>query len=252
MAAAASSSKLMNRANGVLGFFIGIFGSLAILGVFFKIAKLPHYELFMTIGFFGEAAAFVVMGLFALIAGFTAKAHAEAGEAGHGHGVGPMVGDLRIDLDGLGEEFRQELLRAASGFREEMSAMLRARFGSGLEAVADGATQDVQFFGVELRELGEEMQRARSSVHALRGQLDRVATDRLAEDANALGGQMHQLCEEVSGAAGAAERMRADLEVMAGRFSAFNHVGDVRTRANGQTAWIAGNGDRHEHSEVTR
>ena len=56
------SEAILARITKVLGFFIGIFGALAILGVFFKILKYPNWELFMQLGFIGEAAAFVIMG----------------------------------------------------------------------------------------------------------------------------------------------------------------------------------------------
>ena len=63
----------LSRLSGILGFFIGIFGAMAILGVFFKILKLPYFVIFMVIGFVGEAAAFVIMGVFSLIGSFSAK-----------------------------------------------------------------------------------------------------------------------------------------------------------------------------------
>ena len=53
----AHHSTRISRLSGVLGFFIGIFGAMAILGVFFKILKLPYFEIFMVIGFVGEAVA---------------------------------------------------------------------------------------------------------------------------------------------------------------------------------------------------
>src|SRR6056297_133147 len=60
--ATAKQEAVLERIKKVLGFFIGIFGALAILGVFFKILKYPNWELFMQLGFIGEAAAFVIMG----------------------------------------------------------------------------------------------------------------------------------------------------------------------------------------------
>src|SRR5690554_4820588 len=75
---------MMNRLNGILGMFIGIFGALAILGVFFKIANYPGWEVMMAIGFIGEAGAFIVMGIFAMIAGFRGgmdQAQASSGRA---------------------------------------------------------------------------------------------------------------------------------------------------------------------------
>jgi hypothetical protein len=238
--AAASSSKLLNRANGVLGFFVGIFGALAILGVFFKIAKLPNYELFMTIGFFGEAATFVLMGFFALIGGFTAKAVASAEEADYAPAIPPPP---QVDLEALGEAFREEL-------RER----LHARFAADFDTAAEAMTRDVTALGAEMRGLGQEMQRARASVHTLRDQIDNAATARLAEDAATLAGEMHFLCGEVSAAGASAQRMRSDLEMMAERFHGFNHAGGGQGRGNGhapQAAWVAG-GDRNEHSEVAR
>ncbi|HLT46084.1 MAG TPA: hypothetical protein VK002_02545 [Rubricoccaceae bacterium] len=249
--AAASSSKLLNRANGVLGFFVGIFGALAILGVFFKIAKLPNYELFMTIGFFGEAATFVLMGFFALIGGFTAKAVASAEEADYAPAIPPPP---QVDLEALGEAFREELRQATAAFREELRERLHARFAADFDTAAEAMTRDVTALGAEMRGLGQEMQRARASVHTLRDQIDNAATARLAEDAATLAGEMHFLCGEVSAAGASAQRMRSDLEMMAERFHGFNHAGGGQGRGNGhapQAAWVAG-GDRNEHSEVAR
>ncbi|MDX1531862.1 MAG: hypothetical protein R3362_10085 [Rhodothermales bacterium] len=223
----ASTSKVMRRLNGVLGLFIGIFGALAILGVFFKIAKYPNYELFMAVGFLGEAGAFIIMGFFALVNAFTGKDEekAEVGAAVHM----PEV-DLSAAVQEAADEFRSELRETSAEFREGMREMLRARFAADLDAVVESVTQDIDGFGAEMRELGQEMQHARSAVHAMRGELDRVATGRLAEDAEELCTGMRQLSEGMSEAGASVERMRTDLSLMADRFYLFNHAGSARAR----------------------
>ncbi|MEM9667090.1 MAG: hypothetical protein AAF970_19340, partial [Bacteroidota bacterium] len=78
---AETQSKGAARLNGLIGLLVGIFGALAILGVTAKILKWDSllgfdYNTVIMVGFMGEAAAFVAMGLLA----FFHEAH-------HDHGV---------------------------------------------------------------------------------------------------------------------------------------------------------------------
>ena len=235
----AVTSRLMSRLNGILGLFIGIFGALAILGVFFKIAKYPgvDYELFMAIGFMGEAAAFIVMGLFALISGFTSKPGESASKQ-------PTGLNGSVLTEEVAEEFRAALMATAADFREKLNASSSAfgesmqsasgefrtsvrdaldeRLGRDLGTMMDTVGEDVRHFGGEMRGLGDEMKQARTSVHAMRTELDRVATGSLPEDAERLGKGMRQLGEGMEEAGSTVDQMRNDLNEMASRFSAFN------------------------------
>ncbi len=235
---AAPQSKTMARINGILGLFIGLFGALAILGVFFKIAKYPNYEIFMAVGFFGEAAAFVIMGVVALVAGFTAK-----GEAPASSSMVPVAGaDLDAALRETADEFRDTLRSAsesyrasmdsvAGEFRASMQATLESRLGGDLEAIARSVEEDVRLFGSGMRGLGAEMERARGAVRALSAEMESVATGTLADDAELLGRGMRQLSEGMAEAGSTVDRMRADINEMAARFQAFN--GSSRPTGNG-------------------
>src|SRR5690606_37708193 len=235
---AASQSKTMARVNGILGLFIGLFGALAILGVFFKIAKYPNYEVFMAVGFSGEAAAFVVMGVVSLVAGFSAK-----GEAPAASSLVPAAGpDLDAALRETADEFRDTLRSAsesyrasmdsvAGEFRASMQAALEDRLGGDLEALARSVEEDVRQFGSGMRGLGSEMERARGAVQALSAEMEAVATGTLADDVELLGRGMRQLSEGMAEAGATVDRMRADLNEMAARFHAFN--GSSRPSDNG-------------------
>lgn len=239
--ASSTPSRVMSRLNGILGLLIGIFGALAILGVFFKIAKTPgvDYELFMAVGFMGEAGAFIIMGIFALINGFTTKP-----EDDEARGVMTSVSGAELPEDVMNEfraalaetadEFREALRASSTGFGESMQAAssefrssvrktLDDRLGSDLGAMVEGVGEDVRHFGVEMRGLGDEMQQARSAVQSMRKELDRVAMGSLPEDAERLGIGMRQLSEGMAEAGATVDRMREDLNEMAGRFGAFNH-----------------------------
>lgn len=217
----------MRRLNGVLGLLIGLFGALAILGVFFKIAKYPHYEILMAVGFFGEAAAFVVMGLFSLITGFTGRP-AEGPEP-TASAAAPLPGGAALS----GAALEEALEEASEELRAELRALVRQGFAQNLEALGEVVRGDVALFGEEMRALGAEMQLARQSVHALRGEIEEVAAGGLPADAERLGLGMRQLAEGMAEAGEATERMREDLREMALRLSAFNdgrtspHNGDL-------------------------
>lgn len=219
----------MARVNGILGLFIGIFGALAILGVFFKIAKYPHYEVFMAVGFFGEAAAFVIMGVVALVAGFTAKGEAPT-PSPLASAAGPdldaalreTADEFRDAMRSASESYRASMDSVAGEFRVSMQATLESQLGSDLEAVARSVEEDVRQFGSGMRGLGAEMERARSAVRALSTEMEAVATGTLADDAELLGRGMRQLSEGMAEAGSTVDRMRADLNEMALRFHAFN------------------------------
>jgi hypothetical protein len=245
----------MSRLNGILGLLIGIFGALAILGVFFKIAKTPgvDYELFMAVGFMGEAGAFIIMGIFALINGFTMKSDGE-----DARGVMPsmsgsalpdeVMNEFRAALAETAEEFREALQASSGSFGESMQAAstefrasvrqtLDDRLGDDLGVMVEGVGEDVRHFGVEMRGLGDEMQQARSAVQSMRKELDRVAMGSLPEDAERLGIGMRQLGEGMAEAGATVDRMRDELNEMASRFSAFNHG---KTTANGDGSHVFG------------
>lgn len=232
-------SKFLRRANGVLSLFIGIFGALAILGVFFKIAKYPDYELYMAIGFFGEAAAFIVMGVLAFL---TSLARDEAGpEAGLAFradagaefdaALQETASEFRGVLHSAAEGYRSSMEAASSEFRDSMQAMLHEHLGAGLNETVQSVQGDVQAFGTEMRGLGGEMARARNAVHAMSSTMESVATGTLADDAELLGTGMRRLSEGMAEAGATADRMRNDLNEMASRFHAFN--GPARPSENG-------------------
>jgi hypothetical protein len=245
----------MSRLNGILGLLIGIFGALAILGVFFKIAKTPgvDYELFMAIGFMGEAGAFIIMGIFALISGFSTRPAdsyptRSAQMAGGSALPEEVMEEFRAALAATAEEFREALQASSAGFGESMQAAstefrasvrktLDDRLGDDLGAMVEGVGEDVRHFGVEMRGLGDEMQQARSAVQSMRKELDRVAMGSLPEDAERLGIGMRKLGEGMAEAGVTVDRMRDDLNEMASRFSAFNHG---TTTANGDGSHVFG------------
>ena len=242
---AVDKSRFLRRANGILGLMIGIFGALAILGVFFKIAKYPNYEIFMAIGFFGEAAAFVVMGLLALVTSFVNEGEAPKGalafRADAGAEFDAALKDTASEFRGVLQEASERYLAsmdAASGeFRESMQTMLREQLGANLEGVVQAVQGDVEAFGTEMRGLGGEMGRARDAVQAMSSKMEAVATGTLAEDAERLGTGMHQLSEGMAEAGASVDRMRNDLNEMATRFRAFN--GPARMSENGVDPAIA-------------
>lgn len=184
---------MLTKVKAILAFFIGIFGAMAILGVFFKIMKWSNYELFMVVGFIGEAAAFVTMGLLELtnLSSKNAKASGAAGAAD-----GPIP----------------------SGFAKAVEAKLDAQ----LDAVLGHFAGEVAQFSTEMRALGAELELSRLSVQQMRSQLDAVATGDLAGDAQQLGNGMASLGAEMVNAGRTVETMRHDLELMASRFHQFN------------------------------
>jgi hypothetical protein len=213
----------MNRMTGVLGLFIGIFGALAILGVFFKIAKLPHWEVLMAVGFIGEAAAFVVMGVLTLIGGFTAKS-APAAPAGESAVAVAPAGPSGEVLEAASREYRDAMRASAAQFQREIGGMLRQHLQADLGATMGSLSQQVQHLSAEVEALGGELHQARGAIEVMRSTLIRTATGDLPDSAERLGHGMRQLAEGMSGAGHAVDSMHADLQVMARRFQAFNHV----------------------------
>lgn len=198
-----AGSTRLKRLSGVLGFFIGIFGAMAILGVFFKILKLPNYELYMAIGFIGEAAAFIIMGVMGLVGSFTKEDKAE--------------------------QVIAELVPAAPAapppdleVRASFQKMLEKQVSDDVNKMMLALSKEVERFGQEIQQVGSELQRARGSVYNMRVELDRVASGDLAGDAEQLGRGMQALGTEMGEAGNTVERMRTDLDEMARRFRHFN------------------------------
>ena len=203
----------MNRLTGVLGFFIGIFGAMAILGVFFKILKLPHYEIFMIIGFVGEACAFVIMGVFSLIGSWSSKEEDL-----------PTV----ATTDAAGRPIPPNVIARAT-----FNKMLEKHVSDELNQMMASLSKHVGHLGSEIEEVGGELERARHSINLMRHELDRVASGDLAGDAENLGRGMQILGNEMSEAGHSVERIRSDLDEMAQRFRHFNDP-TAHERADGK------------------
>ncbi len=195
-------SARLTRLTGVLGFFIGIFGAMAILGVFFKILKLPHYEIFMIIGFVGEAGAFVIMGVFSLIGSFS------------------PIKEESLDVattDQAGRTLPPNVI-----IRATFQKMLEKQVSDELNQMMAALAKHVGQLGGEIEQVGSELERARRSIHHMSHELDRVASGDLAGDAERLGRGMQVLGSEMSEAGYSVERIRTDLDDMAQRFRHFN------------------------------
>ena len=195
-------STRLTRLTGVLGFFIGIFGAMAILGVFFKILKLPHYEIFMIIGFVGEAGAFVIMGVFSLIGSFSPKKEDSLDVA---------------TTDQAGRTLPPNVI-----VRATFQKMLEKQVSDELNQMMAALSKHVGQLGGEIEQVGSELERARRSIHHMSHELDRVASGDLAGDAERLGRGMQVLGSEMSEAGYSVERIRTDLDDMAQRFRHFN------------------------------
>ena len=204
MTSAHQSTRIL-RFNGILGFFIGIFGAMAILGVFFKILKLPYFEIFMMIGFVGEAAAFVIMGVFSLVGSFSAKKYENLSAA-------PVKPPMTQPLQAPPQ----------AEVRASFQKMLEKQVSDDVNKMMTTLSQEIGRLGSEIQQVGGELERARHSIHTMRQELDRVASGDLAGDAERLGRGMQVLGTEMSQAGDTVERMRSDLEDMAQRFRHFN------------------------------
>jgi len=218
----------MNRLTGVLGLFIGVFGALAILGVFFKIAKLPHWEILMAVGFIGEAAAFVVMGILALIGGFITKGPSKSAVEEAVAVPAARAAQAQLSPEAMAEAsvaFRKAMQASAAQFRAEVDALLRNHLQGDMATAMQGLVHEVGHLTQELGALGGELQQTRGAVETMRGTLARTATGQLPDSAKRLGTGMSQLADGMSGAGQVVERLHADLQVMGRRFQAFNQVG---------------------------
>jgi hypothetical protein len=206
--ATARQEAILERITKVLGFFIGIFGALAILGVFFKILKYPNWELFMQLGFVGEAAAFVIMGSL------------ELGQA------------FMMDTPEKGEDpsASSEQVEAGTPVRASARKMIEKKVNDDLNVMMGALGKEIKQFGGEIHEMVGEMKQARVAVQDMRTKLDEVATGDLAEDAERLGKGMNSLGAEMENAGTAVEEMRNDLDEMLSRFRQFN---DPQVTPNG-------------------
>ena len=204
---------ILERITKVLGFFIGIFGALAILGVFFKILKYPNWELFMQLGFIGEAAAFVIMGSLELGQAFMMDTP-DKGEA-------PAASS-----DGRGGE----PVDAGTPVRASARKMIEKKVNDDLNVMMGALGKEIKQFGGEIHEMVGEMKQARVAVEDMRTKLNEVATGDLAEDAERLGKGMNSLGAEMENAGTAVEEMRSDLDEMLRRFRQFN---DPQVTPNG-------------------
>ena len=194
---------ILERITKVLGFFIGIFGALAILGVFFKILKYPNWELFMQLGFIGEAAAFVVMGSLELGQAFIMDTPSE---------------------DELDEETGGQSVSAGSGTPVSASArkMIEKKVNDDLNVMMGALGKEIKQFGGEIHEMVGEMKQARVAVKDMRSTLNEVSSGELAKDAERLGKGMNALGTEMENAGSSVEQMRNDLDEMLSRFRQFN------------------------------
>ncbi len=208
---------ILERITKVLGFFIGIFGALAILGVFFKILKYPNWELFMQLGFVGEAAAFVIMGSLELGQAFMMDTP-EKGEVPEESSSGTAVS--------------AEPVEAGTPVRASAREMIEKKVNDDLNVMMGALGKEIKQFGGEIHEMVGEMKQARVAVQDMRTKLDEVATGDLAEDAERLGKGMNSLGAEMESAGSAVEEMRNDLDEMLSRFRQFN---DPQVTPNGVT-----------------
>lgn len=206
---------ILERIKKILGFFIGIFGSLAILGVFFKILKYPNWELFMQLGFVGEAATFVIMGSLEMGQAFMIEIPSDNEEEKKPEGV--ESGSPPAE---------------ASGTPVKASArkMIEKKVNDDLNVMMGALGKEIKQFGGEIHEMVGEMKQARVAVQDMRSKLDEVATGTLAEDAERLGKGMNSLGAEMENAGGAVQEMRDDLDEMLRRFRQFN---DPQVTPNG-------------------
>jgi methyl-accepting chemotaxis protein len=212
-------SKAMSRMNGILGLFIGIFGALAILGVFFKIANYPGWEIMMAVGFIGEAGAFIIMGVFALIAGLRGGTDYQAvAERQESRAVAPMPA-----FDD--EAFRAEMREMAKGLSADIKKQFETVATRDLSAAVGAVGEQTAATCDEMRALGDSLAGARQSVDAMRKTLGEAAAGHLAADAERLGMGMRSIADGMEEAGAAVEQMRRDVTLMAERFRAFNGAG---------------------------
>lgn len=209
--ASKKQQAILDRITKVLGFFIGIFGALAILGVFFKILKYPNWQLFMQLGFIGEAAAFVIMGSLELGQAFMMDVPSEEeGDSPTASGGGAV--------------------EAGPSVQASARKMIEKKVNDDLNVMMGALGKEIKQFGGEIHEMVGEMKQARVAVQDMRSKLNEVATGTLAEDAERLGEGMNSLGAEMENAGSAVEEMRNDLDEMLRRFRQFN---DPQVTPNG-------------------
>jgi methyl-accepting chemotaxis protein len=207
---------ILQRITKVLGFFIGIFGALAILGVFFKILKYPNWELFMQLGFIGEAAAFVIMGSLELGQAFIMETPTEEeAEQMAGASSGPTDAGTPVSVSAR--------------------KMIEKKVNDDLNVMMGALGKEIKQFGGEIHDMVGEMKRARVAVQDMRTKLNEVASGDLAEDAERLGKGMNALGSEMENAGSSVEQMRNDLDTMLSRFRQFNNPAANGVTDNKQT-----------------
>ena len=263
---AAPSRSWKTWVNAAVGLMVGIFGALAIIGVLMKVAKFPNWETFMAIGFIGEAAAFVIMGVMAAIGAFEQREYIEEvvgpvnGEVGFsGYGspeyadelhtaikeqvrteVSRIMGSLGEDLEAVSSRFGEDSASFTREFRQMLMEQVAPQMANDLGQLTHQMSQamgalgeDVQRVTDEMRGMSSEMEQARGAVGTMREQLLASANGNLPEDAAKLGNGMRALSEEMSAAGNAAETIRDEMEQMVNRFRSFNAGGAI---GNGQAA----------------
>ena len=211
---------ILDQITKILGFFIGIFGALAILGVFFKITQIGPYKLFMKLGFIGEAGAFVIMGSLELGQAFMVELP-DADEEEQDDGSGSTASSA----GGAPAE-------VGTSVRASAREMIEKKVNDDLNVMMGALGKEVKQFGGEIHEMVGEMKQARVAVQDMRSKLDDVASGSLAEDAERLGEGMNSLGSEMENAGTAVEEMRSDLDEMLRRFRKFN---DPQATSNGVT-----------------
>jgi predicted nucleic acid-binding Zn-ribbon protein len=199
-----TSSSFLDAVEPYLQFFIGIFGALAIIGVFFKIQGYPNTELFMVLGFMGEAAAFVLMGSFVLLSHYFGpdQSQAEGGASGEVVAVEQQP-PPPSQAAAVGQEMRATA-------RE----MVEERLREDLDDVMEALTHEVRRFGEEMREMSNEMEHTRSTLGQMHEALGPAADGRLAEQADVLGDRMEQINAQLRQSGAKIEEGHAALERM--------------------------------------
>jgi hypothetical protein len=204
--ATTKQQAIVERMTKVLGFFIGIFGAMAIIGVFAKIQKTYvfglDYGTWMTAGFIGEAGAFIVMGSLELVQAFIMETPKS---------TSATTSD--------GTPIATTTTMAPS---ESARKMMEKKVSDDLNIMMGALGKEIKQFGGEIHEMVGEMKRARMAVQDMRSKLNEVASGNLAEDAERLGKGMQVLGTEMQGASSAVEEMRDDLDLMLSRFRQFN------------------------------
>ena len=246
--------------NAIVGLLVGVFGALAIIGVLFKVAKLPNWEVYMYIGFLGEAAAFVIMGIMGARGSLQQREYVdevvgpvngEVGFSGYGspdyadelHSaikdqvrteVSRIMGTLGSDLEAVSARFGEDSANFSREFRAMLMEQVAPQIATDLGSLTHQMGQamgslgeDVQRVSDEMRGMSSEMEQARGAVGTMREQLLASANSTLPEDAAKLGNGMRALSDEMSAAGNAAETIRDEMEQMVNRFRSFNAGGVI-------------------------